>query len=261
MLKDALEFFAGIKAASIKPERVLTSDDPRTARVVIDGSIQEVELPPLPRAHRAGTLDEVIAMANRFGGADTPGSAEGPPVVWYDPANVVLVIDDAGHRLERATLGLVTSDVFAKLEELASAKTWMDHKPFVRMLRIDLAGALEPGVLDRARSIIFESGSQAASTVAREKESLGRSISASVRAATGELPEETTLSVPVYKTAGERDRYGIRCAIDIDHEQCRLRLFPLPDEVERVRQLALDSIKDRLAAGLDEAVKFYQGAP
>lgn len=261
MILDALKYLGELKAASIEPRRVLGSDDPRTARLVIGGALVDRDVPPSPRSHEAGTLAEVVALANRFAG-EPAEATEGPPVVWYDAERVVLVIDDNGHRLERTALKLETSDVFATLMKLGETKPWMDHKPFVRMLRIDLAGALEPGILERARSLIFESDSKASSVVTREKESLGRSISASVRAANGELPEEVELNVPVYKTAGEsRQRYLIRCAIDVDHDQCRLRLFPLPDEIERVRQLAVESIGERLGEGLGDGVNFYQGKP
>jgi hypothetical protein len=259
VLKEMIDALGDLtrKAAAPVPVPIL---DPRKVSFVVNGMQVTQDVPPTPRDHKAGSLDEIIALANRFGeGATDLG--EGQPVVWYDEEKVVLVIDDSGHRVERATLTLDTSDVFACLCRLSKAREWMDQKPFVRLLKLDLAGKVEPPYLiDRARKLKFEATSSSTGVVQRDRESLGRNITSEVTS-DGDIPEEVLVNAPVFKTAGERDPYPVACAVETDPAMGKLRLVPLPDEVERVRQLAVASIGGRLATGLKEGVNAYYGKP
>jgi hypothetical protein len=205
VLKEMIDALGDLtrKAAAPVPVPIL---DPRKVSFVVNGMQVTQDVPPTPRDHKAGSLDEIIALANRFGeGATDLG--EGQPVVWYDEEKVVLVIDDSGHRVERATLTLDTSDVFACLCRLSKAREWMDQKPFVRLLKLDLAGKVEPPYLiDRARKLKFEATSSSTGVVQRDRESLGRNITSEVTS-DGDIPEEVLVNAPVFKTAGERDPY------------------------------------------------------
>jgi hypothetical protein len=249
MIADALKYLAELSAAAAAP-KPLDIKDPRHAHFVIAGEPAAVDVPEAPRAHEAGTLDDLVALANRFKG-----------VVWYDSAAVTLVIDDDAHRVERATLPLITSDVFRKLTELRNSKPKLDQKAFVRLLRIDLAGTLDPVVLQKpASKLKFATDAVTSGTVSRQKESMGREISSRVES-DGDIPEDVTLMVPVYKTPGERTPYPVRCSVEVDPGEGTFRLLPYPDELERTTQLAVMSIGERLSVELDEDISAYHGKP
>lgn len=246
MIKDALEYLSKLAGRASEP-KLLDSSHGRRHVYVIGEAIHDVQVPPRPRQHSVGDLADLIALAERFSAEGTDGT----PVVWYGPTGVVLVVDDQGHRLETATLRLAVSSVFAKVVELASRPSGVpyDHKPFLRLLRVELAGAMPSTELyDRVKRVAFENGQTVRADVSRNKsESLGREITSKV-SGEGEVPEEVTLMVPVYSTPGETDRYALRCAVEVDPAEGRFRLVPLPDEIERVRSLAVASIGRRLAA-------------
>jgi hypothetical protein len=256
MIAEALKYLTGLATIAAAPVKIEDGDN-RRIRHVINGEVIERDLPAPPRAHSVGCLADLIELANRFHAEESR-----LPVVWFDAAAVVLVIDDDGHRLEHATMKLEVSDAFAKLTELRTSKTWHEQKDFVRLLRIDLAGTLEQTVLlERVRKLKFENGVITSSEVGRQKESLGREITSRVEAGQGELPEEVLLSVPIYKTLGETERHPVRCSVEVDPPMGRLRLMPLPDEIERVRYMAIGSIEDRLEEGLKEGLPAYYGRP
>lgn len=257
MIADALKYLAELVSRGNAPVR-MDVPDPRNAYFAMGGEWFDINLPYPPRDHRPGSLDDLIALAGRFAEGD---AAVGMPIAWYGPDRVVLVVDDDFHRIERATLGLDRSDAFRALAALRDERPWFEPKPFVRLLRVGLAGTLAPGeLLERVRSVRFENGAVTTAENARTRESLGREIRSKVDAS-GEIPEEVTLSVPVYRTPGEAERYPCRCAVEVDPAMGRFQLLPLPDEIERVVGLAVASIGARLRAGLPESVPCYLGSP
>ena len=253
MLKEALEYLSGLATKAAAPQEIET-DDPRFARYLTgSGSVIKVELDPLPRDHRIGQLSDLISLARESAAAvDTC-------VVWYDENAVVLIMDDGEHRCQKAAMILAESDVFSIVRKLGVAN--YDHKSFIRLLRVHLAGALNPGsLLEIVRRIRFENGSVTNASVQKNRESLGREITSAV-SAESEIPDVVTLAVPVYKTLGEADPYPVRCTVEVDPIEGRFRLTPFPDEIERVQQLAVGSIAERLAEALPESVPAYYGRP
>jgi hypothetical protein len=255
MLLDALKFLTDIISKAETPKKIDVAD-PRKLFFAVGGGVEQVELPPPPRDHKPGTLAEVIALANRF------QEAGATPTVWHDERQVVLVIDDDGHRVERATLAFEFSDFWRVLHDLANRQTWLDQKSFVRLLKIQLAGTLPPGVLlDRVRKLKFEGGQVVTSRIGRADESMGRSISNAV-SGEGEIPDDVEVEVPVYRTPGETERFVVRCSIEIDASKMdAFRFLPWPDELQRVESLAVSSVGERLAEGLSEGIPAYQGQP
>lgn len=263
MIAEALQFLADLKSKSLAPQEL--PGDVRTFRRVIDGRVHEWAVKTALREHEPACLADLIRLAVRFGPEpdDEPGEDRIPasPVVWYDECHVVLVLNDTGHRDQLATLTLAESDVFARLAEIRRTREWFEQKAFVRLLRVELAGTLEPvALLEKVRKLRWENGVTTSGHVTRQQESLGREIQSKV-SAEGELPEEVTLLVPVYKTPGEAGRLPLRCTVDADPALGKLQLLPLPDEVERVRALAVQSIGMRLVAGLPETIPAYYGRP
>jgi hypothetical protein len=270
MIADALKFLAEQAIRGVKPEPVVL-DDPDRKVFLVNGDVLEVEVNPSPRRHTLGCLGDLIVLAKRFveiefphadTDSETVARHEYLPVVWYDESRIVLVIDDDDHRAETATLKLELSDQFVRLRGLRDKPEWMDHKAFIRLLRIDFGRAIPATVLlDKVRKVKLEAGQVVNSSVGRNKESLGREIQASV-SGQDEIPEHVLVSIPIYKTPGETDRYEFLCAVEIDPTLATpFRLTPMPDEIERVTQFAVSSIADRLVAGLPSSVPAYLGSP
>lgn len=249
MIADAIKALADLAVRATTPHKIDSGDTRKLAYVVADQMVT-IDTEPTPRKHEVKSLDDALELANRF--------ANRSPVVWYDEDAVVLVIDDASHRTETATFRLHTSEVFDKLAELHKSKPKLDQKAFVRLLRIDLAGTLDPVVLLNAvRAVRWSSTTDV--NVGKQRESLGRDIEA--RCTDGkDLPENVTLNVPVYRVAGERTPLPCRCSVEVDAADGTFRLLPLPDELDKVRQAAIASIAARLGAGLGD-VPCYYGKP
>jgi hypothetical protein len=224
----------------------------RKATAPVGGKFERIAITPPPRTHTASCLDDLVALANRF--------AADKPVVWFSESKVVLVIDDAGHRVETATLPLEYSDVWVAVRKLRERPKF-PQKDFCRLLRVDLAGTLPAGaLLNVVKALDFSTAGTASGRVDRTSESFGKSIAREVRSE-HPVPEFVELEAPVYKTSGESARYPVRCAVEIDLDFQTLQLIPLPDEVERVEQAAVASLRTRLAEGLAEGVPAYYGKP
>lgn len=255
MIQEALELLAQQAVKASTPHVIEQTAESMV--VVVNGKIETIDRHHKPRAHFISCLDDMITLANRF---HEGAIAEDAPVVWYDENDVVLVIDDLDHRCHTARFTLKSSDIFTRILTLAKLGP-QSQKQFVRLLRVELAGTLQPGILlNQVRKIKFDNGTVTSGHLARDRESLGREINSRVES-DGEIPETVTLEVPVYKSLGERCTYSLACAVEVDPGNMTFQLIPLPDEIERVQQLAVESIGERLHAGLDKAVPAYYGRP
>lgn len=243
---------AALAQKAAEPVRLPVQPGSAVERVSVGGVITDFDIPDPPRRHTVSSLDDLIALANRF--------ASDKPVVWFSETRVVLVIDDAYRRDATATLPLEYSDVWLAARKLRD-RTKFSQKDFCRLLRVDLAGVLPAGaLLNVVKALDFSSTGTVTGRVDRNAESFGRSIGHAVQSERP-IPEFVELEAPVYKTSGEAARYACRCAVEVDFDMQAFQLIPLPDEVERVEQAAMASVRDRLAAGLDAPVPAYYGKP
>ncbi len=262
MIEQALKFLTDLKAQADAPKPIDVGDA-RKKVYMAGGACHDYDTDPTPRKHAVNCLGDLIELAARFGTTQpvdgTPDQTYAP-VVWFDESAVVLVIDDEGHRLETATLTLAESDVFKTLRALRDDPTgaWKAQKAFIRLLRIDLAGTLDAvQLLNKVRAIEFDNGQTITANRQSQKESLGRTITSEARSKEGDFPEQVTLRAPVYKTAGERNPLAVRCSVEVDPEEGKFRLMPLPDEIEFVRQFAMASIRERLTDSLGDIPAYY----
>lgn len=252
MIKEALLFLEGLIERAQTPQKVKEHYDPREELYAIGGKLESKPTPIAPRAHRVKSLVEIIAFSGGIGPAWSP-------VVFASESEVVLVLDSNGHRVERVTFSLQASDIWDTVRKMGA---WKSQKDFVRLLKIDLAGCLpENALLDTIRKVKFENGVTTVQEVKKNRESLGKEITAKVETPL-EIPDYITLQCPVYKSLGETDAYPVQCSVEVDPTRTdAFRLAPLPDEIERVQYLAIDSILDRLKEGLCEGVPCYYGSP
>lgn len=272
IIDDALRYLVGLGESSGKPFEIPLGD-PREKTFVTNGSVGEFSLAPPPRNHQVGTIADLIRWAARFAGIEEQGF--GGPVVWYDHDAVILIGDNNGHRLERATLTLIQSELFRLLCNLRKSPrdAWMEQRAFIRMLKTDLAGA--DGIrdlIDAVDSVEWSDMQTVRAETRGMKESMGRSITAEART-TKEPPPNVVVQVPVFTNAGLGHRVSIRCTVDVDPVEKRMRLLPWPDELAAACDSALAFVADALqpfagdpddnvpASGLPQSVPFFRGKP
>ena len=214
-----------------------------------DGEVVTVQAAPPDRGHRLNMIADVIEFAKAVslglhGGGDAP-----KPVLWIGAHRVCVLIDDWA-RWDYAALTLRHTPQYDSLVVLEDAVP-ISQRDFIRLLRIDLDGCLpaQSNLIELVRSLKFSSAGQVESTLKTQRESMGKSISAAVEAAST-LPEEITLNVRVYDVHDLQVRRPVRCAVEVfPHEQA-FRLTPLPMELHTARETELAELFERI----DDAV-------
>jgi hypothetical protein len=256
MLKEALQYLFDQGKQLAQPIK-LDILDARHFHFLNDGTPVAVPRPAPIRQTLIRSLEDFIRFA-----AESKSDDEAVQAVYFNEDRITLVNDEGAHRLERIYFVLEESDQWSTTEGLRDNAQWMQAKQFVRLLRVDLAGALPSNQLvDIVRSVKFENGTMMTVETKRQRESMGKEILAAVKT-DQDIPEEVTLQIPVYKSHGENERYGLRCAVEVDPSTlAAFRLTPLPDEIERVQALAVQSIGDRLRAELPSSIPSYYGSP
>lgn len=256
MIAEGIKAIANLASEASAPVTVL--EDHAKKSVVINGLLTDVDKDTPPRSHRVYSLEDLVQLAVQYTSDD---EKDEPPemVVWYNNNEVTLVFDNLVYRANKAVLNLKLSEAFNTVLRLEKRPKF-EQPEFIRLLRIDLARAIDPvTLLNIVRDVRFESQRIVSGKITKNEESMGRSISSKVESV--DIPEEVTLQVPIYSNKGETDRYAIRCAVDVDPAMGTFQLYPLPDELTRVVQLAVDSIGERLNEGLPSVVPAYYGAP
>jgi hypothetical protein len=214
-------------------------------RVVIvapDGAYRIEELPPEPRSHALKTLDELIRFVNDKGSAAS--------VVWFDRGSVVVVLDDAVRR-DVATLELHPTPQFMLLATIEASKKQFDQKSFRRLLRVDLADCLTDNVLlNWVSQAKFNTSSTQGGVITSSKESLGKDIDDAAISAAGDFPEEIGLQVRAFDDHKMRERWGVKCAVEVDIRNATFCLTPLPMELHTAIESEVDVIGDKLRAGV-----------
>jgi hypothetical protein len=255
MLKEAIDAIKAMAIKNVEPKWIDNNGNKgESICLMADGTQVKIALDPPPREHIVNSLEDFIAIATHFDGITES------VVVWHDLDEVVAVLDDGDHRQETVMFELKSSDQYVKLVEINNRK--FDQKSFIRLLRIDLAGCLPVmTLLDPVRHVTIENGTLTQSAVEKQRESIDRTVKAQVRAKV-ELPEEVTLSVPIYKTRGEDAPYPFRMFVEVEPMDSQpFRLTAYPNEHERVLGLHLADMAARLKAGLPDTVRVYHGTP
>jgi hypothetical protein len=252
MIVEALSFLTNLKAESLAPEVVHETRDRKVIRV---GDSTDAYVKDHPaRDHKVETLEDLVALANRFAEEDRT------PVVWYNRDAIRLVINDGCYRDDVVTLDLVRSELYSAIEAL-DPRRWYDPKSFIRLLRVDLHGALEAQtLLDPVRRVRFDNGVTTTVEKTRVRESMGREITSAVKTEV-EIPEYVLLQTSVYKTPGVVHDVMIKAAVEVEPSRGEFQLAVLPDEIQDAVVRTLDFIGDSLGDGLNDGIPYYQGSP
>jgi hypothetical protein len=256
MFKAALELIQqtarDAQATRLMPE---LSGDGRKAFVQQGGEIKEFDLAPPARRHHVHSLVDLILYARQ--------QRNKSPIVWHGVDDVVLLTDDADRR-DFVFFPLTHSTRFLVLRELAEKKPAFDQAKFIRLLRIDL-GLDNVAVVAQFRKLDFTMSDVGVGDIKHGQSRLGKEIAAKIEGI-ADLPEELPVPVPIYQETGEREEYLVRCAVEIDPINRVFQLLPMPDELERVLDLAQAGIHKRLTTALSAidgqaAIPVYYGEP
>lgn len=209
--------------------------------LVQGGTTTELDLPPPPRAPSLQGIPDVIEAL----GDDSLALA---PEVYLDERGLVAFLNRDDRR-QRLSMPFVKSERFKALERLATATSFSTTQA-VKFLRFDLNGTGVEPVIAALKRVDFTRRSDGARIVEHGRESLGRTVEASVQQADA-IPEAFRVQTPVFVNPGLRGAIAdVRCGVylDVDAEKVELRV--LADEL----RAAVDGVLEQVAKALREAL-------
>ncbi|HJT35460.1 MAG TPA: hypothetical protein VJ783_25765 [Pirellulales bacterium] len=250
MFKEALAFVFDKTKECADKNRAQIFDVPGDERSILiehNGQLVERKIPPPLRSHVVESVADLVAATMRWGADGT---------IWIDERMVRLVVSDDDRR-EFVTCHLKPAVVFSTARGLAKPICQADLVRLLRREFRDAIGAAE--MLAAVRKLKFKQHSEGHSNITHGGESLGRTIENEVTGLDGlEVPELLTLETNVYSNEGERDkRYKLTLDLEIDPANQLFLFRPLPDEIERVVQAALNEIQARLSEALPDTSIFF----
>ena len=135
----------------------------------------EKDAPPPLRNHQLEGFDDLVRAL------EDEAIAPAPEV--YVSRVAVVALLNRGERREAVSVKLVETDRFKILRRLQSAPALMDPKQVIKLLRFDLHSVNAEAVIQGLRKVNFTRTSSGASNVEHGRETLGRSVEASVQQA------------------------------------------------------------------------------
>jgi hypothetical protein len=252
-LRDALEFLAKQARDATGPRTMDVPNGPPHAHYLVgrNGDVQRLESDPTPRRHLIGSLDSFRDMALHLDGVNSA-----KPAIFLGREKLELVCDWDVRR-DHATLPLVLSTPFARLQYFEDGTRWLTQAELIRLLRTDLAYALtDATILPTLRTLRFKKRDDGGTDVQHGKQSIDRSIQQSVMGA-GEspLPELLVFHTSVYSTPGfDIDDWvvNVECALDINIEEGTFLLKPCGDTIADAYAATLANVEAWLRAGTRE---------
>lgn len=238
-------------------------NDPEKSLLFTGGEHKVIDTPFVagPRSHTVESVESFAAAFARWGCAG--GEDCTPANIWMDLANWRLSFF-TDEPLRRSTVALVLKPspqlLLLRGFEREQAR---DQKTLVRILRHDLAGCVDPGVLAAFRSIDFQKIATARGTIEHSKQSLDSDIVAQV---TGDKkPEEFLVDAPLFamKELDARTRVGITIDIDCSNSKFVLQAKPghLDFALDDARAAVLVKLENDLAAVGQKEVTILAGTP
>lgn len=257
---------AGINAVdrvSIKP--LVGDPDCRQVITKSDGTYELLELPTSPRNTTLQSIDQVPAYVNH---AMDKWNAD--PAVYYTNTGAIAVLEESTIRPSRngrASVKLSESKQLKTLRKFSENRdgAWIPHKAFVLLLRIDFEDCISPEQLDylvRALgSLEFTDGSRTSSTVARNRESLGREVLSEVKTLNDlDIPEQVVLQVRLFTDPALQSRRQIVCKLETDPVKGQLALLPLANELENAMDKEMSDLGDMLRSSINSRPKLLTDA-
>jgi hypothetical protein len=235
-----------IKSSGLRVVKI--DGDPRHVWLDQNGCRQEVPIHAPLRSHVVHELVDLVGFA-----ATCP-----KPVLWHGAGQVVLVCDDDDRR-DVVTCPLTVTRTWRALQRLEESPAGLDQKSLIRLLRLDLGAT--PDQVEPWRRLDWQTKTTAAGEVRNQRESLGRSIEAEVRAGAA-LPEDLVIGCSVYQERCVRFEHPVRLLYELDAAAQRITLQPEADELSNVFQATHAQIEEALQELVAERpIPIYFGRP
>jgi len=218
-----------------------------------NGELTRHEAAQPPRKDELYTLESLLGMLKReLNGVDLTINQ---PTIYVGRDGVVALLS-AANRRERFTLPLPQSREYHTLKNLAEGRAAMKHRDFVNLLRIDLAGCVEPDVIKLFSEIKVAANGENESAIRVGKESIGRRATAAALGAGHELPEDITVTLAIYRDLTmPKYQVPVVCALVTDLQEMTFRLIPKAGQLEAAER----AVGDELIGSLEAAFASYTG--
>jgi hypothetical protein len=168
----------------------------------------------------------------------------------------VIFVSSLADRRDVAFCKLIEAEPYKWLK--ASSGNRLSQSDFIRVLRITFRECLgvDNGLIPLLRKLNFAASDGAAAEIQHGRESVARSINASIMGVNA-IPEELVLRVPVFEN--HPFIAPVNCAIEIFPDERMFKLTPFPLQVRKAMQAALDDVENGLEG--DELPPVYRGKP
>lgn len=243
---ESLKLIQQTAVRAAEPKIIHPSTHARFVVLAHSDHFERVAIDPPPRNHELYSLEYVIDMAKRH--------KENNIALWHDITKVVLVFDDNDRR-DVATMPLLWSSAWSFIASLAEGFHWRTQRDLVRTLRT-LFGwtAANLGPFMRLQ---WENATVGISETQKGRDRLGREIRAEVTG-TAELPDEITLTAPIYTNPGRRTTFSIRVSLDYDVPNQKIGLCAREEDISTALTAEQAAIHAELVGAL-EGVPVYYG--
>lgn len=252
MLAEFLREVVGLAGKAKSVEFHTNPSLPRTVFVRHGDELKELPVPAAQRSHKLADFDSLVE-------AITDDKIASDPEVYVAQDSIVALLDRSDRRA-RVSVALATSHRFNVCEKLETPAR-LTPKDAVRLLKLELHGGTHDPVTQALSRIDFKRAVGAASDLAHGRETLGRSVEASVQQAK-DIPEQFTVAIPIWTTQGfqqyvQHVTFGLY--LDLEGQVVELRV--LSDECEAARNRALQQVAADLRKSLAGAAPVFLGVP
>lgn len=243
MISEAFQWIADKVEAAGTPAEVKLGDMGNRF-YALGGTLQAIP-PPLP-CREVYSLDDLVAHA-----VAAPDGVE----IYYSETGLTLLPTPKDSRTW-VHFDLSFSQRWLLLGKYAAKAMPMDQRDFVRLLQYELQ--VDSAHVTPFRKMDFVALASSSGEVTRIKDRMGREISASV-ASDEPLPDDVPITVEIFRETGERARYCLVAAVEVDLRGQRLVLLPDALKMAEIVEEHLRGIRVRLEKGLEGKGSIFYG--
>lgn len=252
MLAEALDRLVDLGQQTVAVQFHQHRDVPTKLWVQHGSELKESDVPAPLRGHGLLGYDDLVAALK--------DKAIAPDPEVYVCGSAVVALLDRKERRSVVRVALSESKRLQLCREFEAKPRKMQPKDAVKMLRLELHGGRHDHVIQALSRVDFTRTGAGKSHVEHGKESLGRSVEASVQQAEN-IPKDFGVGVPVWTNNGFA-RYSVTIEfglfLDLDEQNVELRV--LSDECQRVVNATLVALANDLRDSL-VGVPVFLGTP
>lgn len=232
------------------------------------GQLEWIDGPPPPRHHVMSDVSSFVRLVEEVAGS------EERCVVFVSEHGPKAVLNDRGQRDDCISLALHYTAVWLFLEELDKHRGQeadqeddddetggMTQAQAIRALRTRAAGFIASDFIAALRSMKLAAVSEAERVQQHGSTKVSTSTQRNLAQGEKPIPDEVVFRVPVYEEV--EDLVDVRCIVDIDLVNGRVRLIPIAGALSAGRLSVLQNLSEDLNRqfGDDESTLVVLGSP